>query len=355
MRRWYRYLSHFSLTTTLQVCFKAATAANSTSNEDLGGSHSQFNETNVYITGQQVSIVIVSEYFITSGRCLKTFSTYSVWYVESGSLTESLWDTSTVSYPYPNNGMFVREYTIKLLGASFPNIPASESVISQSYSASFASYENLEMPSKKLLSSLMNKASILYDDVDAASKQDVSGIPILWPEGIISHGLLAFSTSPFSSQRETWWGKESYFSTCSRQIGRIFVRVQVLVEKDRNLDLRHALEVVASMKSLKIDVVTIREAVGKVLPELNGKLTGMDFRILLSHMLKISNGYVYDVERLDEEIEATVMPEDYRQKKVLYYEFLEFGILKRLKLEASKHEESSYLRILLDSRDASRF
>ncbi|KAI3506958.1 hypothetical protein L1887_21623 [Cichorium endivia] len=46
--------------------------------------------------------------------------------VESGSLTEPLWDASSVSYPYPNNGMFVREYTIKLLGASFPNIPASE-------------------------------------------------------------------------------------------------------------------------------------------------------------------------------------------------------------------------------------
>ncbi|XP_071710011.1 protein EXPORTIN 1A-like [Rutidosis leptorrhynchoides] len=46
--------------------------------------------------------------------------------VESGSLTEPLWDASTVQYPYPNNGMFVREYTIKLLGASFPNIQASE-------------------------------------------------------------------------------------------------------------------------------------------------------------------------------------------------------------------------------------
>nr|KAJ0203076.1 hypothetical protein LSAT_V11C500273780 [Lactuca sativa] len=61
------------------------------------------------------------------------------------------------------------------------------------------------------------------------------------------------------------------------------------------------------------------KVVGKVLPELNGKLTGMDFRILLSHMLKISNGYVYDVERLDEDIEATVMPEDYKQKKVLKF------------------------------------
>ncbi|KAI3807931.1 hypothetical protein L1987_23869 [Smallanthus sonchifolius] len=46
--------------------------------------------------------------------------------VELGSLTEPLWDASTVPYSYPNNGMFVRVYTIKLLGASFPNIPASE-------------------------------------------------------------------------------------------------------------------------------------------------------------------------------------------------------------------------------------
>ncbi|KAF5795519.1 putative importin-beta domain, armadillo-like helical, exportin-1/Importin-beta [Helianthus annuus] len=46
--------------------------------------------------------------------------------VESGALTEPLWDASTVSYSYPNNGAFVREYTIKLLCGSFPNIPASE-------------------------------------------------------------------------------------------------------------------------------------------------------------------------------------------------------------------------------------
>lgn len=35
--------------------------------------------------------------------------------------------------------------------------------------------------------------------------------------------------------------------------------VQVLVEKDRNLDLQHALKVAASVQSLKIDAVTIRE------------------------------------------------------------------------------------------------
>ncbi|KAI5657416.1 hypothetical protein M9H77_26209 [Catharanthus roseus] len=46
--------------------------------------------------------------------------------VESGLLTEPLWDAATVPYPYPNNGMFVREYTIKLLSTSFPNMTTTE-------------------------------------------------------------------------------------------------------------------------------------------------------------------------------------------------------------------------------------
>ncbi|ERN19641.1 hypothetical protein AMTR_s00062p00152740 [Amborella trichopoda] len=46
--------------------------------------------------------------------------------VDSGVLTEPLWDASTVPYPYPNNTMFVREYTIKLLGTSFPNMTTAE-------------------------------------------------------------------------------------------------------------------------------------------------------------------------------------------------------------------------------------
>lgn len=52
-----------------------------------------------------------------------------------------------------------------------------QSVISHSYSASFGSSESLEIPPKKVMSSLMHKqSSILTDDVDAAaSKQDVSG------------------------------------------------------------------------------------------------------------------------------------------------------------------------------------
>lgn len=45
--------------------------------------------------------------------------------VESGPLTEPLWD-ATIPYAYPNNAMFVREFTIKLLSSSFPNMTASE-------------------------------------------------------------------------------------------------------------------------------------------------------------------------------------------------------------------------------------
>ncbi|GMY06408.1 protein EXPORTIN 1A [Fagus crenata] len=46
--------------------------------------------------------------------------------VESGGLTEPLWDVATVPYQYPNNTMFVREYTIKLLSTSFPNMTSTE-------------------------------------------------------------------------------------------------------------------------------------------------------------------------------------------------------------------------------------
>lgn len=46
--------------------------------------------------------------------------------VETGLLTEPLWDVTTTSYSYSNNAAFVREYTIKLLSASFPNMTTAE-------------------------------------------------------------------------------------------------------------------------------------------------------------------------------------------------------------------------------------
>lgn len=46
--------------------------------------------------------------------------------METGALTEPLWDVATNPYPYPNNAAFVREFTIKLLSTSFPNMTAAE-------------------------------------------------------------------------------------------------------------------------------------------------------------------------------------------------------------------------------------
>ena len=63
--------------------------------------------------------------------------------VESDSLTEPLWDVTTVPYPYPNNAMFVREYSIKLLGTSFPNMTAAEVWNSISFVALFALWTSL--------------------------------------------------------------------------------------------------------------------------------------------------------------------------------------------------------------------
>nr|KAJ0189057.1 hypothetical protein LSAT_V11C800433480 [Lactuca sativa] len=50
------------------------------------------------------------------------------------------------------------------------------------------------------------------------------------------------------------------------------------------------------------------------------------------------------------------MPENYRQKKFfLHFTCVVCGLIDLGNREASKYEESSYLRILLDSRDASRY
>ncbi|CAH8336370.1 unnamed protein product [Eruca vesicaria subsp. sativa] len=46
--------------------------------------------------------------------------------VESGLLTEPLWDASAIPHQYPNNIAFVCDYTIKLLSSSFPYISVSE-------------------------------------------------------------------------------------------------------------------------------------------------------------------------------------------------------------------------------------
>lgn len=75
--------------------------------------------------------------------------------VDSGSLIEPLWDASTVPYPYPNNMMFVRDYTIKLLGTSFPNMTVAE-VVYPTFSAHFP------WPSKHFFLSLAQVNTKVY-------------------------------------------------------------------------------------------------------------------------------------------------------------------------------------------------
>ncbi|GMN44193.1 hypothetical protein TIFTF001_013376 [Ficus carica] len=73
-----------------------------------------------------VMFLVVSFSSSSRGLGLGTGSTKRVFQVETGLLTEPLWDVATVSYAYPSNSIFVREYTIKLLSTSFPNMTAAE-------------------------------------------------------------------------------------------------------------------------------------------------------------------------------------------------------------------------------------
>ncbi|GFZ15975.1 exportin 1A [Actinidia rufa] len=72
-----------------------------------------------FVTIEQEIFAVLTDSFHKPGFKLHVLA-------ESGLLTEPLWDVTTVTYPYPNNAMFVREYTIKLLGTSFPNMTATE-------------------------------------------------------------------------------------------------------------------------------------------------------------------------------------------------------------------------------------
>ncbi|KAL6122954.1 hypothetical protein ACLB2K_075478 [Fragaria x ananassa] len=46
--------------------------------------------------------------------------------VESGPVTEPLWDVAVAPYQYQNNAMYVRDFTVKLLSESFPNMTSIE-------------------------------------------------------------------------------------------------------------------------------------------------------------------------------------------------------------------------------------
>ncbi|CAL1412310.1 unnamed protein product [Linum trigynum] len=86
----------------------------------------QFYQT-YFVTIEQEIFAVLTDTFHKPGFKLHVLVLQHLFcLVESGALTEPLWDAATVPYPYPNNSMFVREYTIKLLGTSFPNMTVAE-------------------------------------------------------------------------------------------------------------------------------------------------------------------------------------------------------------------------------------
>ncbi|XP_026401842.1 protein EXPORTIN 1A-like [Papaver somniferum] len=84
----------------------------------------QFHRT-YFVTIEQEIFAVLTDTFHKPGFKLHVLVLQHLFcLVDSGSLTEPLWDATSV--PYPNNTVFVREYTIKLLGSSFPNMTTAE-------------------------------------------------------------------------------------------------------------------------------------------------------------------------------------------------------------------------------------
>ncbi|KAL9225073.1 hypothetical protein vseg_001040 [Gypsophila vaccaria] len=80
-----------------------------------------------FVTIEQELFAVLTDTFHKPGFKLHVLVLQNLFsLVQSGGITEPLWDASTVPYQYPNNDLFVREYTIKLLSTSFPNMTPAE-------------------------------------------------------------------------------------------------------------------------------------------------------------------------------------------------------------------------------------
>ncbi|GAB2227548.1 hypothetical protein Drorol1_Dr00009371 [Drosera rotundifolia] len=80
-----------------------------------------------FLTIEQEIFAVLTDTFHKPGFKLHVMVLQSLFsLVKSGGITEPLWDPATVPYQYPNNEVFVRDYTIKLLSSSFPNMTANE-------------------------------------------------------------------------------------------------------------------------------------------------------------------------------------------------------------------------------------
>uniref|UniRef100_A0A7N0UPH6 Importin N-terminal domain-containing protein n=1 Tax=Kalanchoe fedtschenkoi TaxID=63787 RepID=A0A7N0UPH6_KALFE len=80
-----------------------------------------------FLTIEQETFAVLTDTFHKPGFKLHVLVLQHLFcLVESGALTEPLWDIATVAYPFPNNSAFVKDYSIKLLSSSFPNMTTAE-------------------------------------------------------------------------------------------------------------------------------------------------------------------------------------------------------------------------------------
>ncbi|XP_074320433.1 protein EXPORTIN 1A [Silene latifolia] len=80
-----------------------------------------------FVTIEQELFAVLTDTFHKPGFKLHVLVLQNLFcLVQSGGITEPLWDASASPYQYPSNEMFVREYTIKLLSSSFPNMTPAE-------------------------------------------------------------------------------------------------------------------------------------------------------------------------------------------------------------------------------------
>ncbi|OEL25470.1 Protein EXPORTIN 1A [Dichanthelium oligosanthes] len=93
-------------------------------NFQTSGFQNQFYKT-YFLTIEQEIFAVLTDTFHKPGFKLHVLVLQHLFCVVDG-LTEPLWDATSVPYQYTDNAMFVRDYTIKLLGTSFPNMTATE-------------------------------------------------------------------------------------------------------------------------------------------------------------------------------------------------------------------------------------
>uniref|UniRef100_A0A6N2N6B7 Exportin-1 C-terminal domain-containing protein n=1 Tax=Salix viminalis TaxID=40686 RepID=A0A6N2N6B7_SALVM len=123
--------------------------------------------------------------------------------VESDALTEPLWDAATVPYPYLNNAMFVREYTIKLLGTSFPNMTASE--VTQFVNGLFESRTNLSIFKNHIRDFLVQSKEFSAQVLEGVIKYRWNALPVEQRDGMknyISEVIVQLSSNETSFRME---------------------------------------------------------------------------------------------------------------------------------------------------------